>query len=98
MRNNKMIPSNYTLEEIIKYHGDLIPEQIQSAIYSKFDEIDANKRELEQANKRIEYLNEQIYFRDEFIGQVQDTLKRETRATDIKKVILNNLENSYIEL
>lgn len=91
-----ILPSNYTLDEIIKYGR--LPEQAVKAL----EQIQANLNGLEKENdeyrKENNQLSDQLYHCKEFI---ESTKIRCESATECKKLvadILTELENSYIEL
>ena len=90
------IPSNYSLEEIIKYVD--LPEPVRKLLEEAAFKIIELEKEVKAFNRIEERLREQIYFRDEYIEQVVQASKTTTKHKDLAKFIEITLENSYIEL
>ena len=90
------IPSNYSLEEIIKYID--LPEQVRKLMEEAAFRIIELEKEVKAFNRVEERLREQIYFRDEYIEKVVAESKRTTKHKELAKFIEIELENSYIEL
>ena len=90
------IPSNYTPEEIVKYCN--LPVEAEAVVNSLVDRIIALEAEVKQLNKADEINSEQLYFRDEFIGQVLHAIQINSTYKDLVKEIKSCLDNSYIEL
>ena len=90
------IPSNFTLEEVLKYSD--IDNKTSERLYKVLEQLNKQVKTIEQLNKRIEIIEEQVYFRDEFIEQVIEFTKTTTKHKDLVKCINQTLENSYIEL
>jgi hypothetical protein len=90
------IPSNYSLEEIVKYVD--LPEPVRKLLEEAAFKIIELEKEVKAFDRIEERLREQIYFRDEYIGQVVQTSKTTTKHKDLAKFIEITLENSYIEL
>ena len=89
-----MIPSNFTLEEFLKYSN------INSELDNKFQElINELKAQVEKkADKIEEQLREEIYFRDEFIQSTLQYCNTITKCEDLVSAIKREFENSDIEL
>ena len=90
------IPSNYSLEEIVKYVD--LPEPVRKLLEEAAFKIIELEKEVKAFDRIEERLREQIYFRDEYIEQVVQTSKTTTNHKDLAKFIEITLENSYIEL
>ena len=90
------IPSNYSLEEIVKYVD--LPETVRKLLEEAAFKIIELEKEVKAFDRIEERLREQIYFRDEYIEQVVQTSKTTTKHKDLAKFIEITLENSYIEL
>ena len=90
------IPSNFTLEEVFKFSN--LPEPVRSKIEMALESITELEAENKRLLKREELLEEQIYFRDEFIRSTEERCKTATKCRELVKDILTELENSYIEL
>ncbi len=90
------IPSNFSFEEVVKYSN--IPELIRLKLDDVLLQIHNLETELAEVNKQNERLNEQVYFRNEFITSVMEQCNKTTRHKVLVKGILTELENSYIEL
>ena len=56
------------------------------------------QKDIEGFNRTKELLQEQIYFRNEYIGNIQEACKTTTKHKDLVRYINTQLENSYIEL
>ena len=90
------IPSNYSLEEIIKYID--LPEQVRKLMEEAAFKIIELEKEVKAFDRIEERLREQIYFRNEYIEKVVAESKRTTKHKELDKFIEVELENSYIEL
>jgi hypothetical protein len=90
------IPSNFSLEEIIKYCS--LPEEAKNLIEQMYDKIVNVDKENDALTKRNELLEEQIYFRDEFIRSTKERCESVTKCKELVKDILTELDDSYIEL
>jgi predicted DNA-binding protein YlxM (UPF0122 family) len=90
------IPSNFSLTEIIKYAE--MPDNIRHSISTVLDSIKEMQDDLHTANKRIELLQENIYFRDAFIEDVLRLTKTTTKHKDLVARINICFEESNIEL
>jgi len=90
------IPSNYSLEEIIKYID--LPEQVRKLMEEAAFRIIELEKEVKAFDRIEERLREQIYFRNEYIEKVVNESKRTTKHKELAKFIEIELENSYIEL
>jgi hypothetical protein len=90
------IPSNYSLEEIVKYVD--LPEPVRKLLEEAAFKIIELEKEVKAFDRIEERLREQIYFRNEYIEQVVQASKTTTKHKDLAKFIEITLENSYIEL
>lgn len=90
------IPSNYSLEEIIKYID--LPDPVRKLLEEAAFRIIDLELEVKSFSRVEELLREQIYFRDVYIEQVVQASKETTKHKDLAKFIEITLENSYIEL
>ena len=90
------IPSNFSLEEVVKYAE--MPEEVRVSLSSIFNTIGELQRRITQFEKHEEILEEQLYFRDEFIRSIVERCKYATKCKELVKDILLELDNSYIEL
>lgn len=90
------IPSNYSLEEIVKYVD--LPEPVRKLLEEAAFKIIELEKEVKAFDRVEERLREQIYFRDEYIEQVVQASKTTTKHKELAKFIEITLENSYIEL
>jgi hypothetical protein len=86
------------MSEFLKYGNFHIDIDIKQKLQSFIDKISDVETELEEANKEIERLEEQLYFRNEFITSVKIRCENATRCKELVKDILTELEDSYIEL
>lgn len=89
-------PSNYTLDEIVRYTS--IPDDVRALVDQACDRIRQLEHEVACLRKSEEILQEQVYFRNEYIEQVVDMVKNTTKHKELAKFIEVTLENSYIEL
>lgn len=90
------IPSNFTLEEVLKYSD--IDDKTSERLYKVLEQLNKQVKTIEQLNKRVEILEDEIYFRTEFIEKVIEFTKTTTKHKDLVECINKTLENSYIEL
>ena len=90
------IPTNYSLEEICKYID--LPEPVRKLLEEAAYRIIDLEKEVKAFDRIEEQLREQIYFRDEYIGQIRYEATMTTKHKDLAKFIETALENSYIEL
>jgi hypothetical protein len=90
------IPSNFSLEEIIKYCS--LPEEARRLVEQLHDKIIDMDKENNYLTKENEKLEEQIYFRDEFIRSTKERCETATKCKELVKDILTELDDSYIEL
>lgn len=86
--------SNASPLEIIKYGTD---EQVRELLSSDTDGLAEKEKELEQTEKRLELIEEQLYFSHELLEVIEQAMKTETRAKDLKKAIKCAIENSMLE-
>lgn len=94
--NLMYIPSNFTLEEIL---GMLeLPDTLKSLLKQQLAKEVELSEEIQTLYKRIEILEEQVYFRDEFIESTITSCKSTTKHKDLVKEIREALEDSYIEI
>jgi len=93
-----MIPSNFTLEEIIKY---ALPREISDTLQPYFDkileEITAKEEELVYLRRREELLSEQLYFAVDLIEEIEDRCKQTGTKKELVKGITYSIENSMFE-
>ena len=94
--NEANIPSNFTLEEVFKFSD--LPASLRNKIEEALETITTLEKENTRLLKREEILEEQIYFRNEFISSVEERCKTATKCRELVKDILTELDNSYIEL
>lgn len=92
------IPSNYTFEEVLHFYSRELSEDILSRAWKEVEEKKAIEQELERLRKHVERLEEQVYFRDEWIREVLKEADSATKVKGLKTFITVSLENSYIEL
>ena len=90
------IPSNYSLEEIVKYVD--LPEPVRKLLGEAAFKIIELEKKVEAFDRVEERLRDQIYFRGVYIEQVVQASKTTTKHKDLAKFIEITLENSYIEL
>jgi len=93
------IPSNYTLEEVIKYCN--LPEEVVVRLEDMMDKMQILEKQVKQADRIEERLREQVQFRDNYIEEVMDVFskaKSKQELVEAKKYAGIALENSYIEL
>lgn len=93
---NTSVPSNFTIEEILKYAN--LGYELRDKLTDVVDSILSLQEELRLAQNRIEVIEEDIYFRDEFIKSVLVSCDTTTKHKDLVQEIKLELENSYIEL
>lgn len=92
------IPSNYTFEEVLTFYGKEFSDDVLSKAIAYIDSKIALEKEVEQQRKYIERLEEQVYFRNEWIEEVVKEAESATKVKELKNFIKVSLENSYIEL
>jgi hypothetical protein len=92
------IPSNYTFEEVLHFYPGEMSETLLLLAWSEVDIRINLEKEVEIQRRHIERLEEQIYFRDEYIREVLKACDETTKIKDLKNFIKVTLENSYIEL
>ena len=93
------IPSNYSLEEMIKYVN--LPEEVVAKLEEVQDKLIDLEKKVAQADRIEERLREQVQFRDNYIEEVMDVFskaKSKQELVEAKKYAGIALENSYIEL
>jgi len=93
------IPSNLSLTELLKY-PDSTQDYLNMLRNSVDDLLDYNI-ELEKENdslyRRNEILEEEVYFRNDFIDTILKACKNTTRHKELVKFIELTLQNSCIE-
>ncbi len=92
------IPSNYTFEEVLHFYSREISEDILLRAWKYVEEKIKLEQEVEQQRKYIEKLEEQVYFRNEWIEGVVKEAETATKVKELRSYIKVSLENSYIEL
>ena len=90
------IPSNVTTEEFFQYYCK--DEDAVRFYEQQVEQLQDDSKEIEYANKRIERVEEQLYFATELIVSLQETLKSCSRMTEFKKYFEQQLSDSYVEL
>jgi hypothetical protein len=80
--NMNNIPSNFSLEEVIKFRN--IPEEVLNLIYEALDNIEELEFIIEEQNHKLEIVEEQVYFRDNIINHITDCIK------DMDKAAISN--------
>ena len=90
------IPSNFSIEEILKYGS--FTEEVKLACEKLFYQIIELDEENNALTKRNELLEEEIYFRNEFIRSTKERCETATKCKELVKDILTELDDSYIEL
>lgn len=90
------IPSNFSIAEVIRYSE--MPEHIRARLYEVLESIKEVQANLEDAEKRIELLEESVYERDVFIKDVFLLCKSTTKHKDLVTRIKVCFEESNIEL
>lgn len=99
---NAHIPSNFTLAETLKLHGGEIPylilQRIESLIEDHDEKILEIETELTEANKRLELISEQNYFKEQLLEEILELCKCKGKKADLVKSINKALEDSYVEL
>ena len=96
MTNDLNIPSNFTLDDVIRYVR--IPEEVRQLLESASKRINYLEAEIKREDRRLEVVEEQLNFCRDYIWQVNEEAKKATKVKDLKKFIEVTLENSYIEL
>ncbi len=92
------IPSSYTFEEVLHFYSRELSDDILSRAWKYVEERIELEKEVEKQRKYIERLEEQLYFRDEWIGEVVKEAESATKVKELRSYIKVSLENSYIEL
>jgi len=90
------IPTNFTLEEVLKYAD--MDEKTRNRLYEVLRQVNEKEKEIKSLNRRIEVVEEQWHFCQDYIELVVEATKTTTKHKDLVKVINSELENSYIEL
>lgn len=90
------IPSNFTFEEVVRYTK--LPEPLRQKLEDILNQVVDLENENARLLKREEKLEEEVYFRNEFITSVVAQCAATTRHKDLVAGITTELENSYIEL
>lgn len=90
------IPSNYTLDEIIKYGR--LPEQAVKTLEQMQDRLIELEKENKSLNRHNEIISEQWHFCQDFIASTKERCKSATRCKELVAAILTELDDSYIEL
>jgi len=94
-----MIPSNYTIEEILSY---VLAEEEANAIRERMDDVllkaKEQEEELREAESRIERLEEQLYFANELIENIEIYCKDHIgRKKELIQYIRSCIEESSFE-
>jgi hypothetical protein len=89
------IPSNFSLQEVIKYAE--MPEVVRDSVASIFDTVIELQEQLRVSEKRQEVLEDQLYFRDEFIRSTMERCENTTKHKDLVRQIKTELYDSCIE-
>ena len=92
------IPSNYTFEEVLHFYSRELSDDILSRAWKEVEDKVNLEKELVRLRKHVERLEEQLYFRDEWIEEVVKEAEASTKIKELKAFIKTSLENSYIEL
>lgn len=82
-------------EEFFRYQ--CTDEFAKDRFYSILKEKEEIQEELSRNDRRIEIIEEQVYFAKELIDGIEAVLKEESRAKNITKRIKDLLENSNFE-
>jgi len=92
-------PSNLTVEELLNYpeNSQEYIEALSKSVYALIDELEVFRKEEASLLKRIEVLEEEVYFRNEFISELLQACKRTTICKELINFIRTTLENSDIE-
>lgn len=95
-----MIPGigNYSLEEWLHLGRSLTNEQVMKLLRSKDDELALLKEQSEAEDRRVELIEEQLYFAKELLEGIQDAMKMNNRCSNLKKHINRLIENSMFEV
>lgn len=92
------IPSSYTFEEVLHFYSREFSEDTLAKAWEYVQDKIELEKEVIQQRKYIERLEEQVYFRNEWIGEVLKESESATKVKELKAYIKTSLENSYIEL
>lgn len=92
------IPSNYTFEEVLHFYSREMSDEVLSRAWKEVEEKINIEKELERQRKYIERLEEQLYFRDEWVKEVVKEAEAATKVKELRAFIKTSLANSYIEL
>ena len=93
------IPSNFSLEEMIKYVN--LPPEVVAKLEEVQDKLIDLEKKVVQADRIEERLREQVQFRDNYIEEIQGVFRKaksKQELVEAKKWAEVALENSYIEL
>ena len=94
------IPSNLSLEEILKYSD--IPEELKNVLSDKIQEqlekLQEEIKELIVCDKKIELLEEQLMFQENFIVQVFTHLRNNSTYKAVCKNIKESFEDCNLEI
>lgn len=86
--------TNASFEEIVRYGTD---EQLRESLGREANRLAEAQDEIKQQDRRIEILEEQLYFAEELLELIEQACDSETRARDLKRAIKAAIENSSLE-
>lgn len=94
-----MIPGkgNYSLQEWLHLGHSLTNEQVLKLLRSKDEELALLKEQSEAEDRRVELIEEQLYFAKELLEGIQDAMKANNRCSELKKEINKLVQESMFE-
>ncbi len=90
------LPSNFSLQEVIKYSA--MPEEVRISVSTIFDVVTALEVEVRDSDRRIELLVEDVTNLRIFAQEVMKACKDHTKCKELKDSIEESLSNHNIEL
>jgi len=87
--------SGITPEEYFTHYCQ--DENAKIAYEESIEDTAKLKKEMEDTDKRLEAISEQLYFANELIESIEYHLEKETRMSEFKKTFRGLLEESSLE-
>jgi dynactin complex subunit len=93
---NTAVPSNTSADEYFKSY---CKDEMAEAYYDKLlEEAEAEAEKIKADARRLERLEEQLYFADELIRGLLGAVRDNSQAKKIKAICETLLDNSFYEL
>lgn len=93
------IPSNFTLEEIVKYKMPVeLATLVETTLQPFLGRVTEVEAELQKAYRDYELRKEQDYFKYNLLEEIQELCKEPGSKRDLIKAIDLAFDNSYVEM